>query len=392
MSKQKSANDPSLSVEALILEAKEAEQLDDFGDNFFLEPLGILVESLNVEANLNAEGHLLHHGRILNSLRNRLRMEDYIRGHPEILEADLMPPAVIVGLTRTGSTMLHRILSSDSRFFAPLWYEVRNPSPYLDWTRSGVDQRVTEAKQEIAAMLEANPELDSIHPMDPLAADEEVLLLEQSFFSTVPGAFAHVPSYNAYVNENDPGPTYQYLKRQLLFLQWQKQQKGEHASRWLLKAPAHLLFMDALLDVFPGIQVISTHRDPLVTIPSTASFYYNLYILGSDRVDKEQVAKTVLDTFALGIQSTLDCRERRESQFFDAWYEDTVARPFEVIEQLYAFLKMQFTREAREAMAKHRDEHKREERPAHSYTLDEYAFTEAGINSRFADYKRRFIS
>ena len=392
MAEQYSIPSVDLSAEALLTAATDDTGLSDFGDESFRQPFEVLVKALNEEAELNAVGRFMQYERILNSLKNRLRMEEYLKRNPEILEEELLPPVVIVGMTRTGTTMLHRILASDSRFYAPLWYEVRNPAPYMDWDLEQKDQRITEAEAEVAAMLEANPEIASIHPMDPTGADEEILLLEHSFYSYVASSFAHVPTYSDFVARSDNTPAYEYLKRQLQFLQWQKKRRGQQAERWLMKAPHHLHFMDVLLKVFPDAMVIATHRDPVVTIPSTASFYYNLWILGNEKADKKVVAAEVADVFARGVKHTMNTREGNEQRFFDVWFKDTVSRPFEVFGEMYDFINMELTSEAKAAMEQYRDEHKRDDRPPHEYTLEEYGYTEQGINELFADYKRRFIA
>tara|TARA_R110000823_G_scaffold27609_8_gene80362 strand:- start:21516 stop:22697 length:1182 start_codon:yes stop_codon:yes gene_type:complete len=386
---------PEVSLDAaeLLATARKDTGFSDFGCESFRPAFEKLLWALNTEAELNPVGRLLQHQRILNSLKNRLRMEAWIDQHPEILEEELLPPVVIVGLTRTGTTMLHRILASDSRFHAPLWYEVRNPAPYMQWQPGAADdQRIREAEAEVAALLASNPELAAIHPMDPTGADEEILLLEHSFYSYVPNSFAHVPSYGDFVASADNTPAYEYLQRQLKFLQWQKKQRGERAERWLLKAPHHLHFMSTLLKVFPGIQVIATHRDPVVSIPSTASFYYNLWLTGNEHADKHVVAQEVLDVFARGTQHTLQARADSEEQFCDIWFEDTVARPQAVIDSIYTFIDMPLTPEASAAMEQHRLDNQRADRPAHAYTLDEYGYTEDGIRSRFQAYIDRFIN
>lgn len=381
----------SLDPESLLAAAIEAEGFDDFGDESFRAPFELLLKDFNEKAELNAVGRFMQHQRIMNSLRNRLRTEAWIKKYPEILQEELLPPTVIVGLTRTGTTMLHRILASDSRFYAPLWYEVRNPAPYMDWEPDKKDPRISEAEAEVAEMLAANPEIASIHPMDPVGADEEILLLEHSFYSYVANSFAHAPNYAEFVASADNTPAYEYLKKQLQFLQWQKKRRGETAERWLLKAPHHLHFMETLLKVFPSIQVIATHRDPVVTIPSTASFYYNLWILGNDDSDKLVVADEVADVFARGVKHTMKAREGNEHRFFDVWFKDTVSKPFEVIQKMYDFIGMELTAEAKAAMEQHRDENQRGDRPAHEYTLEEYGYTEEGIRAQYAEYCERFI-
>ncbi|MFK8020012.1 MAG: sulfotransferase [Pseudomonadales bacterium] len=381
-----------LQTDQLLAEARRLENMDDFGSDHFRPAFEVLIKALNEEAGLNAVGRFTHYQRILNSLRNRLRMQAWLERYPEILDEEIHSPVVIVGLARTGTTLLHRILANDTRFHAPLWYEVRNPAPYMDWNVEGPDQRFEEAKSEIDALLAVNPEFAAIHPMDPLGADEEILLLEHSFYSYVPNAFANIPSYTEYVQKHDNLPAYRHLKQQLQFLQWQKKRRGEHAERWLLKTPHHLHFMDLLLQVFPDAQIIATHRDPILSIPSITSMNYNLRITGTDAPDKAEVAAEWSELFANGVRHTMAVRQNAEKQFFDVWFDDTVARPFEVIENMYSFLSMPFTSMARAAMEKHIEANKREDRPAHEYTLEEYGYTEAGIANQFKEYCARFIN
>ncbi|MEM8498608.1 MAG: sulfotransferase [Pseudomonadota bacterium] len=386
-------NIPEISLDSceMLRLASEDTGLSDFGNDHFMPAFEMLIQALEDEAQLNPIGRATQHQRILNSLKNRARMEEWIRRHPEIEDEMVAPPVVIVGLARTGTTMLHRILANDQRFYAPLWYEVRNPSPYMNWSADGTDQRLVEATAEVEALLAANPEFAAIHPMDPMGADEEILLLEHSFYSYVPNAFTHIPSYTRFVGSSDNGPAYQYLKRQLQFLQWQKKQRGETAQRWLLKTPHHLHFMDLLLKVFPDAQILATHRDPVLSVPSITSMNYNLWITCSDHADKLAVANEWSVLFANGMQHTMDVRKHYSGQFFDAWFEETVARPFEVIEQMYEFLDMPMTEQARRAMEHHREANKREDRPLHEYTLEEYGYTEDGIRGLYKHYCEVFI-
>ncbi len=375
----------------ILKRAREETGLSDFGDEHFMPAFEVLVEALEKEAKLNAVGRITQYQRILNSLKNRARMEEWFRRYPEIAQEDLAPPVVIVGLARTGTTMLHRILANDARFYAPLWYEVRNPSPYMDWSADQADQRLLEATEEVNALLAANPEFAAIHPMDPLGADEEIMLLEHSFYSYVPNAFAHIPSYTQFVARSDNAPAYRYLKRQLQFLQWQKKQRGETAERWLLKTPHHLHFMDLLLSVFPDAQILATHRDPVLSVPSITSMNYNLWITCSDHADKLAVAREWSLLFANGVKHTMEVRKQHSEQFFDAWFEDTVARPFEVIEKMYQFLGMPMTEQAKLAMQQHREANRREDRPVHEYTLEEYGYTDKGIRAMYKEYCETFI-
>ncbi len=383
--------DVEITVDGLLSAAREATGLSDFGDNSFREPFEVLVNSLNEEADLNAVGRFMQYQRSLNILCNRLRTEAWIARHPEILDEEVKAPVVIIGLQRTGSTMFHRILASDSRFYAPLWYEVRNPAPYMDWDFKGADQRVVEAKAEVAAMLEANPELAAIHPMDPMAADEDIMLLEHSFYSTVPDAFCNVPSYGKWNDGHDNTPGYEYLKRQLQSLQWQKKQQGQSAQRWLLKTPHHLHHVATLLRVFPDAKIIQTHRDPLQTIPSAASMNYNLWLMCADKPDPKVVGEQWAAKYAKGMLHTMETRKLKPDAFIDVWYKDTVADPFKPAQAVYGFIGMDFTEEAHEAMEKWREENKREDRPSHEYTLEQFGFSEEGLKEQFAAYRKQYL-
>jgi len=381
-----------LSVNGVLAAATARDGLTDFGDDSFREPLQVLIDSLTQEAHLNEAGRMGQFYRTVDLLVNRLRVEDWFKRHPEITNERIEAPVVIVGLPRTGTTMLHRILASDSRFFAPIWYEVRHPAPFPGWAFKGQDPRIPAAEAEVAMMLEANPDIAAIHPMNATGADEEIMLLEHSFFSTTPPAFGNVPSYMAWQEAHDNTPGYRYLKRLLQFLQWQKKRQGQAGQRWLLKTPHHLHCMDILLREFPDAVVIQTHRDPLQTIPSIASFHYELWKLGSDVADPVAVGQMWAAKFAKGMHHTMAVRDGgADSCFLDVQYNDTVADPFGVIGQVYDFIGMALTPQARQAMEHWQEENRRDSRPAHHYTLAEFGFTEAGIAAQFAEYRERFI-
>lgn len=378
--------------DAILADASAATGLDDFGDDSFREPLKVLLNALETEANLTLAGRAGQYERLRNLLINRLKVEGWISRHPEILDEKIEAPVVIVGLQRTGSTYLHRILASDTRFYAPLWYEVRNPAPDLDWDFVSKDSRITAAEAEVAAMLEANPELAAIHPMDPVAADEDIMLLEHSFMSTMPDAFCNVPSYGQWNDSHSNLPAYRYLKRLLQCLQWQKKRRGQQAQRWLLKTPHHLHHCATLLEVFPDAQILQTHRDPLQTIPSAASMNYNLWIMLSDDVDPKVVGEQWAGKFARGTRHTMAVRDQHPEAFLDVWYKDTVSDPLKVVERVYQFIGMPLTDAAREAMETYREANRRESRPSHDYTLEQFGFTEEGLKGMFAKYRERYLA
>jgi len=379
--------------DAVVADARAADGLADFGDDSYREPLERLLWSLEHEARLNATGHAVLRQRVVDILATRLRVAYFLRRYPEIREEEITAPLFIIGLPRTGTTMLHRTIAADHRMYAPLWYEVRYPSPAPDWdfTAAG-DQRIAAARAEMAAMLEANPELLAIHPMDAMGPDEDIMLLEQSFYSFNIQAYANIPSFDSWLEAQDHTPGYAYFRLLLQFLQWQKKRSGQRGQRWALKAPHHLHFMDLVFKVFPDAKVVQSHRDPVETLPSLTSLIAGVWVIYSDVADPQEVGRQWARKFARGMRHSMAVREQMgEDRFLDLWYEDTVSRPLAEIRKVYEFLGMELTVEARAEMARWQDFNRRELRPPHSYTLEQYGFTEAGLEAQFAPYRERFI-
>lgn len=381
----------SLDEAAILAEARAKAGLADFGDESFREPLRVLLGALDREAGLLDFGRAAQRGRIVDLLVNRLRAEDEFRKHPEILAEELGPPIVIVGLPRTGTTLLHRTLAQDPRLYSARWFECRYPAPFPGGALGSDDPRIAAAKAEVQAMLDGSPALAAIHPLDAMAADEEILLLEHSFFSTVPESGANVPSYGRWLDAHDQTPGYRYLRRLLQLLQWQKKQRGETAERWVLKTPHHLGYADVLLAVFPGALVVQTHRDPLESIPSLASMITALWVLVAERVDPKEVARQWSAKMAAALQRCLAVRDRHPDRFVDVWFRDAAQDPVGQARRIYEIAGLSFAPEVERRMRDFMATNPREGRPPHQYTLEEFGLSAAGIARDFQAYRERFI-
>jgi hypothetical protein len=377
---------------AVLAEAtRRSGGLADFGDPAFREPLRRLLHSLETESALHEIGRITWFERVVGVLVNRLRTEDWIARHPEILEQRIEEPVVIVGLPRTGTTMLHRMIASDPSVLSLRWYESRNPAPFPGSEGAARDPRIEDAEREVAMMLETVPELMAVHPMDALAPDEEILLIEHAFVSWNPEAFCRVPGYAAWLETQDVTPGYRHLDRVLRFLTWQKRRRGETGRRWVLKAPFHLAFLDTLFAVFPDARVVLTHRDPVETVPSLASFAYVLYRLNSDRVDPLEIGAHWGRKLAWATQRALRARAGREDRFLDVDYEALVGDPIACARRIYAFANMPLTESAVAGMREWAVENARDRRPVHRYTLAEFGMTEEQLARDFAEYRERHL-
>ncbi len=256
----------------------------------------------------------------------------------------------------------------------------------------GIAAQTEQVFRNIAAILEADPRQASIHPWDAQAPDEEIMLLEHTFMSHVPEAFVNIPSYRAWLNEQDWTPAYQYLRILLQSLQWQKRQRGNVRERWVLKTPNHLGYIDTLFEVFPGASAILTHRDPIDTVPSAASMNNAMWSLYSDEKEADQAGQQWMERLAWGTKRAMAARERYPAErFVDIDFRDAMKDPIAEIERAYGVFGIEMTDAAREGMEQWRRDNPRDKRPKHEYSLAEYGLTEAGILDAFSGYRARFI-
>lgn len=385
------ASNRLLDPDYLLALARTETGLHDFGEPSLTAPLAMLAGSLQDEAALTELGRRVWHERLLNFLTGRLRAQYWFDKHPEILAEEIAAPLVILGLARTGSTLLHRLCASDARFYAAAWWEGRFPVP----TEDDIDgrQRIATAQAEVAAILAANPELKAIHPWDPLGADEDNHLLDLTLMSTTHEAMACVPRYHAWIARQDLRPAYAYWKKMLQLLQWQKKRRGvAPAQRWVLKTPVHLGYVDIIAEMFPDSSFIQTHRDPLSTIPSYASMVYSLWAGISDAPDPLEAGRQTSATLERNMNRCLEVRAGlAPERFFDVDYRETVSDPVGLMTRIYQHLGMPLTAEASAGIAAYLRDNPREQRPPHHYTLAQFGFSEAEIKQRFRAYRRQFI-
>lgn len=375
---------PALEAQALAL----APGLSNFGHPQYQEPLERLCAALEAEAKLSDFGRGLLQHKLVELLVNRLRMEDWFARHPEIADEQIAAPWVIVGLPRTGTTLLQRLLAQDPAHYAMHWWETRYPVPFPDEPLAAPAQRQTQARAEVAVMVEAMPKLMAIHPMNADEADEELMLMEHSFRAAF-NAYAHVPSYMDWLHGSDEGPAYQELRRCLQFLQWQKRQRGIVAQHWLLKAPHHLLRMRYLLQHFPGARVIQTHRDPVDTIPSIASFIHTLHGIYGQAPQPLAIGAEWAGLMARAFAATAAERAKNPAQFTDVRFEETVREPMALVQRLYAEAGRTLSTEAEAAMRRWLAANGREKREAHDYSPEDYGLSREGLAAQFADYRHQ---
>ncbi|MFO8129088.1 MAG: sulfotransferase [Bacteroidales bacterium] len=320
-----------LDKDRLIRAARESTGLQDLGGDFWDEPLERMLWSINHEADLHPAGRFISKQRIVGLLNIRLRAEYWFRKHPEILDRPLYPVWLITGLQRTGTTKLQRLLAADPGNRVLSSWEAINPAP-LNHHFPARDKRIRMARISEQSLRIMAPGFFAIHPVEHMAPEEDILLLDTTFLSTTPEATMHVPSYASWLERTDQSLAYEYAVKLLKFLQWQKP-----ARRWVLKSPHHLEFLDLIIKHFGDVRILWTHRNVLESIPSFLSMMAHSQKIFSDAVTLERVAEHWVRKSGYMLDKGLRFRrsDHREGLFADIKYTGLVRDASSVMQKIY---------------------------------------------------------
>jgi len=376
--------------DVLIAAAREQTGLSDFGATWFFGHIDVLVAALNAQAKLSPEGVYGAQAMITGALVSRLRHVQLIKDHPEILDEEVNVTAVLTGLPRTGSTMLHRMLAAAPTLTGVRWYETQNYVPLPGEVRGDPAPRKAAAQGILDYMLTKIPELMSIHPMSIEQPDEEVIILGQLFSSSMIEATYFVPDYAAWLSEQDARPAYDDLVQILQSLQWQDESRA--GKSWVLKTPGHLMALDTVMDVFPDAKIVMTHRDPISTVPSYCSMEASLYKMGSDEVSNDMIGEYWSARLKDWLDRFMAVREQAgASRFIDVNYKDLLSSPKEEGLRVLKAAGVPHSPEIEAGMADWIEANKREHRAAHKYALEDFGLSEAGVAEAFKTYRKGLL-
>ena len=371
---------------SLITAARRESGLHHFADESFREALRRLLASLEEEAHLHPLGRMLLRQSLVRALVNRLRLEDLCDRHPEIRELPVREPVFVLGLQRTGTTLLHRLLTCEPALRPLLSWEALNPAPFPGVPVSGArDPRMRLAELAERGLRYLAPEFFAIHPVEAHAPEEDVLLLDLSFMSPTADATLGVPCYSAWLRDTDQRPAYHYFRRAIQLLLWQR------PGRWLGKTPHHLENLDVLLDVFPDAKIIHTHRDPVRVVASFASMIGHGRAIFSDRVDAHEVGAQLADKAVRAVTLAMSVRDSVASRaFLDVAYPDLLADPLKEIRRIYDFLGLSLSPATEASMQRWIAANPQNKRGVHRYRLEDFGLDRAQLEQRFEPYRHRF--
>ena len=109
-------------------------------------------------------------------------------------------------------------------------------------------------------------------------------------------------------------------------------------GQWLLKSPAHLWQLDALLAEYPDALIVQTHRDPLNVISSIAALIHHLRRMASDESNIAECAAQSYEEIVVGLDREMALRKSGalpDGRIIDVLFGDFMDDPWTTIEGIY---------------------------------------------------------
>jgi hypothetical protein len=353
---------------------------DDFGDHHYHGALRVLLASLDESANLSGPAADVMAGNIVGSLQGRLYSEQHKKLNPDYRQQPPQRPLFIIGLPRSGTTALHKLLAADPANQALEYWLGQTPMPRpprQTWPGLPEFQRCRSQLEFIAA---AAPEMMTIHEMAADEADECRLLLMQDFANVTFQSNARVPAYEAWLYDADFGPVYRRYRDNLQLIGL-----GDE-RRWVLKDPSHLWAPGTLLETFPDACIVQTHRHPRELIPSVSSLVCSARKMLEPDVDPAEVGRRELGQWARVLNNLAELRSARpDLPIHDLHMTELQADPLAAVEAIYRRFDLPMTDVARSALSAW-STNRAHQPGSHRYSAEDFGMTDAEIDRVFAPY------
>lgn len=391
LQRQVIASAPSVVMsEAAVLEAARARTgLSDFGPADFRERLRVWLASFEEDRALGPLGRATMFGEAVRYAASRLRVEDLLRRHPEILEIAIDRPIIIAGLPRSGTTHLVNILAADPRLRSMQLWETMEPIPSsADTVLPGQpDPRFLRTREAWGGFETVLPLMPAMHEMAPDHVHEDIELQGIDFSSYLPEWQSRPYRWRDYYYAHDQRPHYAYGRKVLQALTWLK-----GPNRWVLKSPPHMENLPALMATYPDATVIVTHRDPVAVIQSAITM-----LAYGDRIRRTHVDLGELAEYWTGrIERLLHaCVRDREAvpatSSMDVRFHEYMADQKGVIRRVYAMADLPLTPEAEARIDGYLAANPRGKHGQVSYDLaGDFGVDVSALRERFRFYYERF--
>lgn len=282
------------------------------------------------------------------------------------------PPVIIVGWYRTGTTFLHSLLKSLPGYdFIPA-YRLADPVPSM----------FSAARMMIGAraMNFLAPEIPVLHRVRWNSPEECWQTMVQELLMDGFTVHWELPRLRRWLKQVDRSRAYSTWARTLHFLE----EDLGHAL--VLKDPAHMLGLPALIDAVPNARVIWTHRDPLDALGSYGSLAAAQHRLVYEKHAPKRAGRMILNEMERSLTTGL--RDRHvipDEQLVDVAYPELIGDTTGCVERMCDQFGLEFDGDAVRARIETLRQ-KRESGPRHRYSLAQWHLTPEQVRERLHFY------
>ncbi|MGQ2944644.1 MAG: sulfotransferase family protein [Blastomonas fulva] len=346
------------------------------------EGLEILLHDHTRQDRLTERGEMIVRNRYVETLAARMQVDEYIRRNPAVLDQPIDRPVFILGMPRTGTTMLSYMLDADPANRSMLRWEAYNAAPPAAPGALKTDPRCLAEVARDENMLKMAPKVAAAHFEPGDGPTECVHLIAQDFRSLMLAVTTTVPTYHDWLMFTDMTTAFEHRKRVLQILQ------STNPGRWVLKMPSDSLFIRQLFKTFPDARVIWTHRDPYAVVGSSLGMRGNSRPMFEVDEGAEYMRQYFPLQLALHASRPLEVSAERPDDIYHCYYDDLVADPLTQLKQIYRWLGNDWTETAEAGMQGWLDSNPQNKRGKHSYSLEEWGLTRKDLEPYFSDYLR----
>jgi len=370
-----------LNEDELLDKAAHKLSLNDYGDSYFRQGLTRLIDSIQKDASLTFLGRVLQRTAIDQCLENRLMFIDARKKRPEIFARPLNPPIIVLGLPRSGTTFLHRLLAQDPQNRGLYFWELIRQTP----PDKRMDFRRLKAKMEYTVFQKLSVSLDHIHVVRDSEYEECIWLMMTTFHSGAFYVMAPVFSYILWCMKQDRLKVYEEYVQLLKLYQFAAPKR-----RLVLKAPAHTGSLPEIKRLMPDAILVQTHRHSADVVNSINSLIYWTHYNVVDRIDIRKMVQCHLDMLEYEINRNLSSRKNYGIGVFDVLYEKLLAEPLSIVENIYQAHGLNLTNRAKTRMKKFIAANPQHKHGVHKYCADDFGISENKIIEPFEEYMTQF--
>jgi hypothetical protein len=377
-----------LSADALVEQAHKTTGVDAFDCDSYREGLDVFVRDFNkgiAKGLYQDTGIERVRGDCLHYLSNRLRVWDYLQQNPELLDRPIERPVFVMGIPRTGTTLLSNLLAADPARRSPLEWEIDEPVPPATTATLKTDPRALARLERERAMLEAHPEAGRIYRSSAIYPHECVWYLAHDFKTLMIESKGILPEYREFIFNADMTSAYAWHRKFLQALQ------HKAPGVWNLKMPSHILHLEYLIKEYQDARLIWTHRDPITATGSLCSIISMSHRMLMGRVDTEWLAEDYPWQAQQHAERGMDFRDRHgEDRVIDVHYADMMNDPLGMMKRLYAQLGDEWTAEAEAGIQGWLDDNPQNKFGKHEYKLAQYGLEKDKLEPLFERYLARY--